>query len=119
MCYDIKHGIYNIIRWTPIIWFDHDFDWFYLSSIMQYKLRRMSKLFSKYGHHVGSDIDAKRILICAELLKRLEDESYMTYKNKNFNYVFKPNAKRELEVGKYYQEYLFKLMGKYFRSWWD
>ena len=96
---DIMYGIYNVFRWIPVIWKDRDFDWGYLASIMEYKFRRMSGIF-KNGYHTSAKRDAKRTLICAELLKRMEEDN-------------KP------EMNQFYQEYLGKLIGKYFMSWWD
>jgi hypothetical protein len=107
---DVVIGIKNIFRWIPVIWFDRDFDWSYLASIMEYKLRRMSSNFNKYGHHVSSKKDAKRMIICAELLKRLISEEYFE-KTTSF--------KQQEKLGDYYQEYLASLLGKHLRSWWN
>jgi len=108
MYWDIRNGIINIFRWIPVIWFDYDFDWEPLAKIMEYKLRRMEKVL-RHGNHVGCEKDARRILICAVLLKRLREDNYWEEnKGKNTNYR-----------AKYDQEYCFKLMSKYLRGWWD
>lgn len=109
MFYDIYYGIGNIIRWVPVIWHDKDYDWGYLAHIMEYKLRRMSALFKNHRTSVSADRDAKRMLICAVLLKRLQEDNY--YKDSDY--------KKESYRIKYDQEYCFKLMGKYFDCWWD
>lgn len=114
--YDIFYGVINIIRWIPVIWSDRDYDWAFLAQIMEYKLRRMSKLFEN-GHHVLSHRDSRRMLICAELLKRLHTESYACYRNGLP--INKANVQRDELVGMYYQEYLGKIIGKYLRGWWD
>jgi len=114
--YDIFYGVINIIRWIPVIWSDRDYDWAFLAQIMEYKLRRMSKLF-KNGHLVRSDRDSRRMLICAELLKRLHSESYMCYHSGQP--ITKARVKREEMIGMYYQEYLGKIISKYLRGWWD
>jgi len=109
MWWDIYHGIGNIIRYVPVIWLDRDYDWSYLAEIMEYKLRRMSKLHKNHGHLLHSDRYAKQMLICAVLLKRLREDDYcMNGKISHWTYR-----------AKYDQEYLFKIMGKYFRHWWD
>lgn len=36
-------GIRNIIRWTPIIWDDHDWDYHHLLAVMKFKLERMAE----------------------------------------------------------------------------
>jgi len=98
--YDIYIGIRNIIRWTPVIWYDRDYDWAYLAGIMEYKLRRMSKLFKEHGHHVNSDRDALETLICAELLHRLIEDD-----NRRQN--------------DWYCKEFGRRLGKYMLHWWD
>jgi len=120
MYHDLKHGVGNILRWIPVIWFDRDWDWEYLAEVMEYKLRRMSKGFTKWGHHIRSDRDAQNMLICAELLKRLrldnwEDLDGSTVIRTSDRYVFKRHDARI----RYDQEYLGRLLGKHLRSWWD
>jgi len=113
--YDIWYGIINIFRWIPVIWSDRDYDWAFLTKIMEYKLQRMSKLF-KHGPHVLSERDSRRMLICAELLKRLRTESYVCYRSGQP--ITKASAQRDEKVAMYYQEYLGKMIGKYLRCWW-
>ena len=114
--YDIWHGILNVIRWAPVIWRDRDYDWAYLAEIMEYKLRRMSKLF-KNGCHVLHERDSRRMLICAELLKRLRTEYHL---DRNIGAPMnKFTLKQDMELGTYYQEYFGKIIGKYLRGWWD
>lgn len=115
--YDIWYGITNIFRWIPVIWSDRDYDWAYLAEIMEYKFRRMSKLL-KNGHHVLSERDSRRTLVCAELLKRLRTESYQYHEVLDIP-VIPHNSKRDDMIGKYYQEYLGNLIGKHLRRWWD
>jgi hypothetical protein len=105
---DISEGVRNIIRWTPVIWFDRDFDWEFLATILEFKLRNMSNNFG------GTDItrlaqkDARRMLICAELLKRMRKDE------------IPPGVRLRTHIVHmdYYQEYFGFLIGKYLRTWW-
>lgn len=115
--YDIWYGIINIFRWIPVIWSDRDYDWAYLARIMEYKFQRMSKLL-KNGHHILSERDSRRMLVCAELLKRLRTEEYLYHEVIDIP-VIPHNAKKDDMIGKYYQEYLGTIIGKHLRSWWD
>jgi len=63
----VIHGIGNIIRWTPIIWDDADFDWAYLARIMEYKLRRMSKTIGD-GYIANAERYSRQMLICAAIM---------------------------------------------------
>lgn len=107
--YDIYYGVGNIIRYVPVIWFDRDYDWGFLAHIMEYKLRRMHKLFITSGHLAHNERYAKQMFICAILLKRLQDDNY--WKDGKLN-QWDYRAKCD-------QELLFKIMGKHFCCWWD
>ena len=101
-------GIRNVIRWIPVVWYDQDFDWSFLSRIMEYKLRRMSKCIGKGGFE-GSKKCGRQMLICAEILKRLDEDK-----------MGKPHRVNIVENNKtYLQRYLGTIIGKYLRHWWD
>jgi hypothetical protein len=104
----ITHGIRNIVIWTPVIWDDHDWDWAYLAKIMEFKFRKMSHCFKYHGNSVNCEKDAKNLLICAELLKRLRDDDF----------VGEDYRKHENQMTEC-QRLLGKMIGKYLRSWWD
>jgi hypothetical protein len=106
---DVWRGIKNIIRWTPIIWDDQDWDWAYLSDIMEYKLRRMSKQFRKDSSWCyGANRDSRDTLICAELLKRIrtDDDSRV-------------NIRIHVARMKSWNKMLGDIIGKRLQYWWD
>ena len=72
--WNIEIGIHNLIYWLPVIWRDGQCDWTYLTTIMEHKFRRMSEFHYFHGHHVGHKKDAREMLICAELLKRIAED---------------------------------------------
>lgn len=102
--YYIFRGVKNWFRWAPVVWFDEDWDWGFLASIMEYKLRRMSKCIGN-GCHINAKRDAKQMLICAALLKRMIEDEYDWRKNP---YV----SIRD-------QKYLGLMIGKHLMKWWD
>lgn len=119
MAEDIFYGIRNVMRWTPVIWFDADFDWEYLAVVMEYKLNRMADAL-KDGHHVGSEIDARRCRVCAQLIARLRggivdyaDNAKKFFGDTSFA------VKRAGEQQKADKRYLGLLIGKYLDHWWD
>lgn len=105
--YGIRRGIRNIIRWTPVIWADEDWDWEYLAHIMEWKLRKMSCNFKEYGITVGSDKNAQEMLTCAELIERLRKDDFTGVK-----------ATEHLGRMEEWQKMLGDLIGKKLRSWW-
>lgn len=115
---DIRDGICNVFRWSKVIWFDSDYDWEYLAEVMEYKLRRMSKGFKEHGHHVNADLDAHRMLVCAELLKRLREDEY--WQNAQIRFGKSTLAANHSQmVQKNDQKYLGVILGKYLNHWWD
>ena len=123
--HNIWHGIKNIFRWLPIVWFDRDWDWTFLGEIMEYKLRRMADV-ELHGHHVTSLRDRKHQLICAELLRRMMADNY--FDNAGYDPSIWPDlpahrqvwiAKHSNEMAKQDQRYLGMMLGKYLMNWWD
>ena len=110
--YSIRRGVKNIIRWTPIIWGDEDFDWEYLAKIMETKMRWMSKHIKKYDRVVDGGEIAKELLICAELLKRLTDD------NMDDMVMNGANVLRHERRMKGWRLMLGRLIGKKLRCWW-
>lgn len=123
---DILGGIRNVIRWTPVIWFDADFDWEYLAAIMEYKLRRMSKGFQESQITVGAEKHARQTMVCAALLRRLRDDKYFTEAGYNAarrdslcNKERSRLAKESIEISRNDKRYLGLIMGKFLDHWWD
>lgn len=79
----LKYGIINLIKWTPTIWKDRDWDHSYFHIIIHKKLSNMEKYLRKYGHHVDAEKDADNIKICLNLLNRILKNEYheMVYKD--------------------------------------
>ncbi len=72
---DFRHGVANLVRWFPIIWADRDYDWGYLSRMMEYKFRAMGKNFVKYRICTDWELQARECFTCAELLRRLNEDA--------------------------------------------
>jgi len=69
-------GIINIIKWSPIIFKDRQWDHFYFLEIIKYKLTLMEKFFREEGHHVLAERDSHKMKICRILCSRLLDDNY-------------------------------------------
>jgi hypothetical protein len=103
---DIVYGIKNLIKWTPIIWIDRDWDWYFLAKILKYKISNMAKYERKYGHHVRAEKDAHDMEICVEYLRRiLEDDPDLDPDE------WKRHQSHCKEFG--------RILGRKMLSWWD
>jgi hypothetical protein len=89
---------------------------------MKKKLELMAEHETKYGHHVSSLRDARKQRICAEILGRLMDSSYYNnQRERRFDSktVTKHAIQWEDDKITSDQSFLFNLINKNFRSWWD
>jgi hypothetical protein len=148
MYLDLHYGILNVIRWIPVIWFDSWYDWTFLAKIMEYKLKYDAGMFEKYGLPTyRKDRTVRQMKICAELLRRLRKETahdmcfnegalwkydentFWKYDNKGkiiginddeYDHAkFRRLIKEADKLEEFYQEYLFTIMKKHLRYWWD
>ena len=74
---NIRIGIPNLIKWTPVIWKDRDWDQYFLYIILQFKLKQMEKLQRKYGHCINSNDYADQMRVCILLLERIIKGDYL------------------------------------------
>lgn len=83
--YSIKTGLTNLIKWTPTIWKDRDWDQWYLYEIFKKKLSHMEKFQREYGNSIDSKKIAFQIKTCVLLLDRLIKDDYdeMVFKKHN------------------------------------
>lgn len=114
---DLCNGLRNLRRWAPVIWWDADFDWDFLAEIMERKLRWMAE-DTRNWHVCGAELDRKRMLLCAELLRRLRDDEYWRNAVKRYGEtsLAADAARRQQRED---QRYLGVVLGKYLNHWWD
>ena len=72
-------GIENIIRWTPVIWKDRDFDDGYVIRLLYYKFKFMEQfLQSENAHARDAKKTAMQVMVAKNLCKRLWDQMYLS-----------------------------------------
>lgn len=98
-CY---YGIHNIIRWTPILWRDRDWDHSYIYEILAFKLKNQAEHIGKWDNHTTAAYDASRMMMCVRLIDRLKDDyysvEYFDYKNSNYIWKNTPKSKDLMEL---------------------
>ena len=106
-----------MLRWTPVIWSDRDWDWCHLARVMQFKLHAAARLEETRGH-LTSKRDAKQMRVCAALLRRLMDDEY--YENAARRHgEGRLAVLAAVEAQREDQRLLGTLIGKHLTSWWD
>jgi hypothetical protein len=125
-CYNVTAGLRNCWRYLPLIWRDRDFDFSYLLSLMETKLRRMSVAIGDEGHLVKADRSGKQLRICAELCRRINEDRYFlnTYQcEDNWSSASDAQRRRWAEMAWRNRQndvdYLCLMMRKHLLSWWD
>lgn len=111
-------NIRKVFYYLPVIWRDRYWDHSFIWLLMAHKLKRCEDYFREYGMSVGHKDQAKQIKICRLLIERMASEDYGENPKigelKDLNYF-------DLEDFRYQQDmdYLFRMMKKHLRSWWD
>lgn len=110
-------GCKNLIKWTPIIWKDRDWDGSYILKILQKKIEFQREYLVNSNRHIRIDSDNRDMTIVLNLLERVMDEYYqmecMDYWDSEFEFnevPGKPNVK-SLEINvksERYDEFLSK-----------
>ena len=72
----LTHFLKNVWIYRKILWRDRNWDWGYIYRLLELKLRLMSQEFRENGHHVGSELSAQRLLVAAELCRRIYEDNY-------------------------------------------
>lgn len=68
---NIKRGIKNLIKWTPVVWKDRDYDYQPLLEMMKFKLENMEDFFRNKGIAADAEERADEMKVCIDLLDRL------------------------------------------------
>ena len=75
---NIKEGIKNIFYWLPVIWKDRNWDHTFIYEVLKHKLKAQANYIGTKDRHTRAQQDARRMLICAKLLQKMQDDTYAT-----------------------------------------
>jgi hypothetical protein len=143
----IIKNIKKIISWIPVLWNDRNFDEVFMLKILHKKLEGMEEFFrSDRTWSANSDETAHEIMTAKNLCKRLISKNYLNdsilqhhklnfweflkkiENGKSFNfgdidkkqdYELKKSFKHADYMEKQDWNYLWDLIKKYGRMWWD
>ena len=106
---EITIGVKNLIKWTPVIWADRDWDYHYFLKIMESKLTNMHKEFSTTDIYVGQEDDTKKMLEALTALREVIEEGYLLGAE---SWEEEVNLKQ-----KYWDNYINILRSEIFKWW--
>ena len=134
MIWSFWQNIKRVTSWIPVLWNNYDFDGAYLLIVVEYKLKRMEKLFREQGHCVHSAKYAKEMKIARLLIQRIVKDSYsdMAFDTietgegfMDIDFQKRPMVPKQ-EIWEYGDkqkqqdlEYLCGYLKKHLFSWWD
>jgi hypothetical protein len=105
----------NIIRWIPILWYDENWDYFFIYNVLQKKLELTRGYLLQDGHLANNEHIASRIQTAINLIEAVKTEKYidemLIFDLKNYEKsVDKHNKAKDL---------LFKFLNHNLHYWWD
>ena len=113
-----KQGVKNIIYWFPIIWKDRDWDGHYIFEILQHKLTAQAKYIGARDFHTRAQLDAKRMRICVNLIKKIQEEDYtMEYMDYHKDRVWFTDVEERPGNSLYNSEEIWEKYDEYFAKY--
>lgn len=73
---NLKMSIKSVLYWFPIIWKDRNWDYRYIYTILQHKLKAQSKYIGERDIHTTAKRDAEIMMTCVRLIDKVADEFY-------------------------------------------
>jgi len=82
--YNIKGYIKNIIKWSPILWKDRNWDHYYIIDTLRFKIENTSKYIEKNKRYVGWERDVERMNLVIKLIDKFQ-EGYYSCEYQNYH----------------------------------
>ncbi len=73
---DFTQGIKNIWNWLPIIWKDRNYDYSYIYTILEHKLKLQSDYIGSRETHTRSKRDSEIMMTCVRLVDKCKEGYY-------------------------------------------
>lgn len=102
-------NISRVVKWTPVIWKDRDWDEHYLVTVLQFKLEQMAMLHIKHGVTVYRYNTAEEILHAVHLLELTKME--------DIDHGFDLMKEAELQAER--RQEALNYIAKHMNNWWD
>lgn len=113
-------GVKNLFYYFKVIWQDEDWDHTYINYLLEAKLKKVLKRYQNNDYFVDQDKVIQHLRICVEILRRSRENFYAKtwgWSDLKEGYgvrIQKADRCEERDVRN-----LFKIMEKYYQTWWD
>lgn len=114
-------GVKNFWKWRKAIYWDRDWDHWYIYEILKTKLRFQAEYMLNHGVTEKSTEVAKQLLGCAEMIDKIQNEYYIdeaiqSLGNKQWSdEMWDEGIKKHEEV----KSRLYKTIQDNIETWWD
>lgn len=112
-------GIKNLIKWRKTIWYDRDFDYFYVYEILKKKLEFQRDHIQKYHHHENFQRDIDTLNECIELIDDVQYEECISIELNADQSWTKEMFQRAEECHNTKRKKLFQKIEENIEFWWD
>lgn len=108
--YNLKYYIKNIIKWSPTLWNDRDWDHSYIFEVLKFKIEQTSKYINKHKRYEGYERDVERMNLCVRLINKYlssdYEVEYQDYYNNPHSFSFMYKGEVEFNtLSKYFAKY--------------
>jgi hypothetical protein len=111
----ISKRIRTIIKWIPILWYDEDWDFYYIYNILQKKLEFIEKDMLK-SHLENNNLYADKIRTAIRLIEIVKEEKYLDevlIEDSLYDW------NKVIEKHKKAKKVLFNYLNHNIESWWS
>ena len=111
-------GLKNLWKWRKVIYYDRDWDYFFIYQILKTKLQFQADYIKKYGYHENASKDAKQMLECVDLIDKVQHEYYIdqAMKQKKWDMGELKIAEEKHDQAR---KQLFQTISDNIEKWWD
>ena len=115
---NLKQGIRNLWYWAPVIYKDRNWDSNYIYEIIKHKLKSQALYIGVTDRHTSAQLDSKRMIICSNLIQKLQDEFYqMEYSDySEYKYWFE-DCKDQPGYSTWEKELIWEKYDEYFKKY--
>jgi len=121
-------SVKNLIRWTPIIWKDRDWDHQFIILLLSFKLKNIKERLEKKEIYVGQEIEIKWIDICINLIDTQYWDNDIEAKPLNYKNIASIKRNKRIMEIKHWKcdareekalQLFWKIMAWRSDRWWD
>jgi hypothetical protein len=113
--------IKKILKWIPTLWYDEDWDYYFIYSILQKKLEFTRDHIKKNGYHLDSNHVASRIQTAIDLIEAVKTEKYIDLfiEEREVESFTEAQLLKSLKKHDKARNLLFKFLNHNLPHWWD